>query len=759
MGVGNGVTVVVDAQNRTGTAFGDAAKGAKTVGEAAAIADKQLNDMGQRLAQAQVKAHRLAEAEERTAAKARDLAEKMAALKNRINESGDESGKLGARLERMAIQTKAAGDASDYARRASNRAAEAAREQARSYDRVAANASQAARAVATFGAATLLSPGGGGGRNRGGAGSWLSGILGIGAAGAEGGLKGIGAGIGAIGSIGQAAGPYGMLAGVTAGAAIGLPLAIGAGAAAGGAVLGAGGAAGAGLGLAGAWANDPEKYAGAWGSATDKIKKRWLDSSAAFGNELDLVLKVTDQTLEALPVERVLGLSQSFVAPLAQGAGAGVTALADGFADLLSKAQPVIDVLGPALGNIGHAGGDALRMIGLGAEGGATALKDLADATGYVIRATGLMVLGFEMAYKNIRDFEAANFEFLGKVPGLRRLLGDFKDAWDISETTISSGRALKDMSDASTNAGSNLAEVATNAARAAVETLGLNDALTATRDTMLGMFDATFAVNKGWLDLEKGLRDGKRTLDQTTEAGLDNARVIRDQVVALEEQRKQAIETGGNTVEAVTAANAAYDEGIQRIRKTAAELGFTKEQTDALIASMGAMPPATNTKINTPGMPAALASSASLGQQLNQIDRTYIAHIQVTGLAAALAAAAAAKAALATIGGGKGNSGNPGLASGGVSHAASGGGQSGLTMVGEEGPEYRRLPTGTMIYPASNTAQAQTMAGWGGGGGTLSIGSDGSRLGDALVELIALAMKGKGGRPEYLGLKLQGRG
>lgn len=756
---GNDVRIVVDMDNRTATGSAAAVRSAKTVGDAAAVADKQLRDMGARLDEANVKARRLAEAEERAAAKTRDMMEKLVGLRRELASNGDASGALGRKIERLAIDTRSAANAADDYRRAGGRAAEAAREQARAYDRVADNARQAARAVALLGASAALSPGrkaeGYGGNHR-----WLSGLLGIGMTGAEGGLKGIGAGVGAIGSIGQAAGPYGMLAGITAGA-VAAPLAGSLiGGAAGGAALAAGGAAGAGLGLAGAWANDPDGYAAKWAESTDKIKKRWLDSSAAFSNELDTGLKIADRTLTALPVERVLALSQSFVEPLAQGAGGGLTALADGFADSLEKVQPVIDAVGPALANLGAAGGDAFRMISEGADGGADALGDLVDGIGYAVRATGLLVLGFELAYEKIRNFEKANSDFVSKTRIIGPVVDNFKESiFGIDKTSIGAARALDKAGDATTNAGGRLAGFAADAARAAAETMGLNDALTENRNLMMSLGDATFAVNQGWLDLDKGLKDGKRTLDQTTQAGLDNTKNIEDQIGALERQRQQAIKTAGDNADAINAANAAYDAGIERIRATALALGFTAEKTDELIAAYAGVPPGVTTNIETPGMPGALSDSASLGARLNQIDRTYIAHIQVTGLGQVLADAARARAALATIGGGLGNSGNPGLRTGGIPHAAAGGGQSGLTMTSEEGPEFLRLPTGTMVYPTSNTRQMQTMAGWGGGGGgQLVIGSDGSRIGDALIEIIAIAMQAKGGRPEQLGIKIQGR-
>lgn len=94
---------------------------------------------------------------------------------------------------------------------------------------------------------------------------------------------------------------------------------------------------------------------------------------------------------------------------------------------------------------------------------------------------------------------------------------------------------------------------------------------------------------------------------------------------------------------------------------------------------------------------------------------------------------------------GGKVRSIVPGFAHGGVvGQAATGGGRSGLTMTGENGPELLQLPPGTRVRSNPDTRR---LAG-GGGSGTmvLEIRSGGSRMDDMLVEIIRNAVRLRAG-------------
>lgn len=87
---------------------------------------------------------------------------------------------------------------------------------------------------------------------------------------------------------------------------------------------------------------------------------------------------------------------------------------------------------------------------------------------------------------------------------------------------------------------------------------------------------------------------------------------------------------------------------------------------------------------------------------------------------------------------------------SGGIIGAAGGGPRSAMTLVGEQGPELVNLPFGSSVIPAGQTANMLS-----GGGGTanvvLEIVSGGSRLDDALVEILRNAVRGRGGNVQQV--------
>jgi hypothetical protein len=693
---------------------GDSTSGRRAIDSLAAEADKAAKDLDKMAAKADaasVKARKLAEAEERAGDKTRQLTERMAALQREIAENGDESGALTRKLERLKIAVSTNAHATDDYRRAASRASAEAREQARAYDKVADNARQAARAVAMLGAASLL-PGGGGGR-RGGKGSWLRNLLGLGVEGAEGAIKIGGSAVGAVGSalgaVGSAAGPAagpikaGIIGGV--GVGVGVPAALLGGSAIGGAVGLGIGAAGAGAGLAGAWMGDPQKYGAMWDKAIDGIQRRWMDSSRAFGGELENDLKIVDRTLRDLPVEKVLALSQGFSTPLVEGAGAGITAAADGFADAMEHVQTIADQVGPALGNFGADVGQSLRLMSAGAEDGGAALADLIAGVGYTVKGLGLLVLTFERAYGAAKDFGQGienNVMGLIGMPATLAIENFGKGLIGIDRSSMAAGKSLGGFDDAASRTTRGLGDVAKAAAEATAATVGYNDALTAARDTAFGMADATFALEQGWIDLKAGLDDGAKTLDRTKQAGLDNALVIEQQIKNAEALRQQMIKTGDGTAASIDAANAKYAENIEIIKQAAYAAHFNKEQVDALVLAISGIPPAASTEIKTPGMFGALVDAARLAATLGNINGTFTAHIRLAGIADAARAVASLAGA----------------------HAAGGTmGWSGPKLVGEKGPEIVWGSKGEYVSTAAQTQRlVSRMTGPGGGGSAPTV-------------------------------------
>jgi hypothetical protein len=697
--IGNGITVTVDARNNTAQAFGSAAKGVKTVGEAADVAQRQLREMEAKLEAADTKARKLAQAEEQAAEKTRRLALSLAEAKRELNESGDASGKLSAKIDRLTTDTRFAAIATEEYRRAANRASNEAREQARAYDRVADNARQAARAVEHLGAASLLTRGG-----KGAAGAAAGGFLG-GLADISGGLlKG---GVGGASSAAEGVfgtpvvGPAALAVAVPAAAAAGTFI----GAAAGGGVLGGAGLGVAGAGLAGAWMGDPARYQSKWDATIDHVQKRWIDSSKAFGKELDADLKIARQTLESLPIEKALALSHGLSTPIVAGAGAGIGNFAGGLTDSLRGAQEVVDTLGPKLAGLGHAAGDALRAISMGSHGGAEALGDFVDGISGAVRAAGILIMGLEDLYSGMRKTAKGAWDLATAIPGTGQILQRFaNDAFTVNASQITIGHTIDKTGESAHTLGGKWLEMARAGAQAELAAQGLNDALTETRNLQLAAADANLALAQGWLDLAKGLKEGEKTLDTSKQAGIDNNEVILHQIELAEQARQQAIKTGGDTAQAIDEANQKYAENVERIRAAAIAAGFDKDKVDALIASLGALPPDTKANVTVNGLSSSLAQGISLGNALNRIDgQDYQANVYVYYHT-------------------KGQALNAPQRTGGIPHAATGGAQGRDTLVGEEGPEIVRLPSGSTVYPRANTAQMLAGGNGGGGGGVVSV-------------------------------------
>ena len=82
----------------------------------------------------------------------------------------------------------------------------------------------------------------------------------------------------------------------------------------------------------------------------------------------------------------------------------------------------------------------------------------------------------------------------------------------------------------------------------------------------------------------------------------------------------------------------------------------------------------------------------------------------------------------------------------------ASGGPASGLAIVGERGPELVRLPTGSHVMPATNT---RTELGKAQGEQKITIEMNLSGLPGGILDMIASSVRGRGGDPSLLGIKV----
>lgn len=393
-------------------------------------------------------------------------------------------------------------------------------------------------------------------------------------------------------------------------------------AAIGGAVLAGIGGAAAGGGLAGAWMGNPKKYEPEWNASLERLRRRWLDSSVEFGQPLLDALHEADRVMRDLPVERLMEVSKGFVAPLAQGAGGGITNLVNGIADALDKVQPVIDKLGPGLSNLGNDLGDVFRMISEGSDGGAQALGDLISVIGYVARAVGLLILGFEKAYENIRSFVVATNDFISSVPVLGRVVDGARDSlFGISSTSISAGRALHGVGEAAAASAVNLGELMQqiNATKLSADSLA-GAMVGKIFDATMGLDQATLHWKSSLLAVSDALKTNGRDLSDNTEKGIANREAILASVTANMQIYQAQLQAG------MTAADAAanYDVNTAALERQLRKAHLTQGEIDGLIGKYRGVPTQVNTNIAMNGLESAIRSLEALIREINHIpDRT----------------------------------------------------------------------------------------------------------------------------------------
>lgn len=356
------------------------------------------------------------------------------------------------------------------------------------------------------------------------------------------------------------------------------------GGALGGAVLLGGAGAAAGGGLIGAWLGDPVRYGAEWQGMVDRLQGRWLRASTDFAEPLEDSLREVDRVLRDLPIERLSAVSQDFVAPLVEGAGGGITELADGFADLVEAAGPVVDEVGPKLTNLGHDVGDAMRMIGLGADGGAEALGDLVDAIGYAVKVTGVFIGGLEKAYLVEKQLLTTTHDTVTAIPLLGDAIGFVEDKlFKIESTVMTAARSLDDIGSRGAAAFYGIDQRERDALATQER---LNQAWDDSRNKILGLSNATIAVAQDFATLKEEFRGGADALNLNTEKGRENQQMINDTIADLGRQRDAAIAAGGGTAEATAKANAEYDAQLRRLEDLLVQLGLDRTAAHNLMES-----------------------------------------------------------------------------------------------------------------------------------------------------------------------------
>lgn len=350
-----------------------------------------------------------------------------------------------------------------------------------------------------------------------------------------------------------------------------------------------------------------------------------------------------------------------------------------GLAVGLDNAGPLVEDIASTLPRLGDALGGVIAVLSTDTDGAAAAVEMLVGGISLLIETAGGGILILSNLYEGIIDIgEAA-----GVIePKMRLTKATFNQTAD---------------------AQANLIE---HTEKSEVALLEFDKAIRKVFGDTLGVREATLGYEQAIDDLTEELTNGKRTLDETTQAGRDNWSAINDTVRSIEALRQANIDNGMSMEEA----GAKYDAQLEDLRKTLLSLGYNKQAVNDYIDEMKGIPKQALTEIHLRGIKAALSDLKTLAEAIGAVTGYAILNV-ATNL-------------------GKRASGGP--VSPGMNY-----------IVGENGPELLSMKSGGGGY-VYNARQTAGMVGGGGGMVTVRFEFDGAD--EEMKRLIRKIVKVDGG-------------
>lgn len=374
------------------------------------------------------------------------------------------------------------------------------------------------------------------------------------------------------------------------------------------AVLGASGTLGIAGGVAMA-AQDPRVKSAAAGLGATFM--------AEFGRATDSFIGPTIGALEhfELAAIDVAGkLAPSFdglsdhVVPLAQALTTMVTNTLPGFTKGLTTAEHVLSALENVLPEFGEDLSAMFEDMAENPEAAAAAMHNLVTVVGETARGIGFLTKFLSSYYEVLIKVGHATTGWANDLPMVVKQitpLAAVADFFDQTDTAIK--KAMEDAPHFETK----LREIGEAATDTAEELRGLKDAIDDAFSPVMDLDQATLRYQKGLIELQKELKEGKRTLAINSEEGIRNRDAILDQIQAIKDLR----DATATVPEKVDAANAAYEAQLEALRKNLLSLGFNKEAVNALIDAYKNIPASVTTEFRYPGLLEAIAKFRELAR------------------------------------------------------------------------------------------------------------------------------------------------
>lgn len=410
-----------------------------------------------------------------------------------------------------------------------------------------------------------------------------------------------------IGSALAAGGPY-LIGGVVALAAAVLPFL---GAAVAGTVLGAVGAGGVIGGFALA-VSDPRIRAefGKLGATAKAAFKELGDDFAAPAMESLHILEAGVRDV-ADELDRYLKPISDLMPTVTRGLVGFIENTVTGLGEGLQKAEPAIRALSNELPKIGDSIGDFFKIIGEESDGAVLGFEALSKVLRATIRGAGMFLAQLSAIYEWSVKVNAKFTGLFEDVVGWVPLLGSqVAEANDEAEAMLAGLQKAKDGSHDFSGSLKEMGSIAKNTTEQLDE---MKNALDALFGDIMDAREATRAYEQAIDDLAEAVAENGRTLDVRTKQGRAVQAALDAEAKAIKGIRDANIDNNMS----VEDANAIYYKQLEALRKQAYQLGLNKQQVDAFIDSLKAIPAKAEVEVYAPGLLEAIARAKELARLL----------------------------------------------------------------------------------------------------------------------------------------------
>lgn len=310
-------------------------------------------------------------------------------------------------------------------------------------------------------------------------------------------------------------------------------------------------------------------------------------------------------------LDRIFGQSSRYLDPLLDGLLGLTSNAADGFADLVDAARPVVAVLRDDLPVLGRQLGDVLSSMATQGETGARGLHVALRLVGYTIQAVGMTVVNLNKLFEATVNYG----RYLGAGPWLK-LVGALDQ---VDSSTIGAQQATMGFERAM--------EESTAAARVNIATMEQ------LRDQRLSVSEAQTRLASTTRDAAAAIRDNGRATSNATKAGNANNATLQGLARQINTTRDAIVAQTGSTY----AANAAMQTARSTFVRLAMEAGRTAGQANRLADELLGIPKVVTPRINVNNAEALRkARQADAAIEHAARSRTARINVHVAGISAA---------------------------------------------------------------------------------------------------------------------------